>query len=549
MLWTLITFIGFTVLVAVIAYVKTKGDDQTTAEGYFLAGRGLPGIVIAGSLLLTNISAEQLVGTNGQTWATNMSPMAYEVVAAIALIFMALYFAPRYLKSGVATVPQMLGLRYDRSTKLWFSIAYIGLYLIVQLPIVLYSGSLVFENIFGVSSLLGCTKFQAVIILCILISIIGSMYAIFGGLKAVAVSDTVNGALLIVGGFMIPFIALHVLGVASGADGIAISDGWHYLVEDYSEKLNCISSANAEAPAVPWPTVFTGLAFLCIQSWCTHQSFIQRVLAADGLKEAQKGALFCAFMKILGFLYLALPGVIAYALFEIQGNQVTNMDDAYPQLVSQVVPAPLMGFFAAVMFGAIISSFNSVLNCINTMFTMDIYADYINPDADELTLVKVGKKAGIVFAVITTCVGPCIYFFPGGLKTFLDSLVMLIGLPVLSAVFGGFIFKHLPKYAAKFILVFHIIFYGAFLLIGPSYPSSGEMHYLYAIAVLLPIEILILFLMNLNNKKKNPEVAWVQEDVQAVDMTPWKYRYLAAAIIVIGVLAVYAFFSPLGVGG
>ena len=267
------------------------------------------------------------------------------------------------------------------------------------------------------------------------------------------------------------------------------------------------------------------------------------------LFRSQKGALFCAFMKILGFLYLALPGVIAYALFEIQGNQVTNMDDAYPQLVSQVVPAPLMGFFAAVMFGAIISSFNSVLNCINTMFTMDIYADYINPDADELTLVKVGKKAGIVFAVLPTCVGPCIYFFPGGLKTFLDSLVMLIGLPVLSAVFGGFIFKHLPKYAAKFILVFHIIFYGAFLLIGPSYPSGGEMHYLYAIAVLLPIEILILFLMNLNNKKKNPEVAWVQEDVQAVDMTPWKYRYVAAAIIVIGVLAVYAFFSPLGVGG
>ena len=149
MAFTFITFVGFTVLVAVISYLKTKGDDQTTADGYFLAGRGLPGFVIAGSLLLTNLSAEQLVGTNGQTWATNMSPMAYEVVAAIALIFMALYFAPRYLKSGVATVPQMLGIRYDRSTKLWFSIAYIGLYLIVQLPVILYSGSLVF-GIFSV---------------------------------------------------------------------------------------------------------------------------------------------------------------------------------------------------------------------------------------------------------------------------------------------------------------------------------------------------------------------------------------------------------------
>ena len=549
MLWTVITFVGFTVLVAVIAYLKTKGDDQTTAEGYFLAGRGLPGIVIAGSLLLTNISAEQLVGTNGQTWSTNMSPMAYEVVAACALIFMALYFAPRYLKSGVATVPQMLGIRYDRSTKLWFSIAYIGLYLIVQLPVILYSGSLVFENIFGLSSILGCTKFQSVIILCIAISIIGSLYAIFGGLKAVAVSDTVNGALLIVGGFMIPFIALHVLGVASGSEDLAIGDGFRYLVENYPEKLNSVSAANVEAPAVPWPTVFTGLAFLCIQSWCTHQSFIQRVLAADGLKEAQKGALFCAFMKILGFLYLALPGVIAYALFEVQGNQVTTMDDAYPQLVAQVVPAPLMGFFAAVMFGAIISSFNSVLNSINTMFTMDIYADFINPNADGPKLVKVGKQAGVVFSVITTCFGPMIYFFPGGLKTFLDSLVMLIGLPVLSGIFGGFVFKYLPKYAAKFILVFHIVFYGAFLILAPQYPTGGDMHYLYAITVLLPIEILIMFIMNCMNKNKAGVEAWVQEDVKAVDMTPWKYRWVAAAIVVIGVLAVYAFFSPLGVGG
>lgn len=547
MAWTLITFVGFTVLVAVIAYLKTKGDDQTTAEGYFLAGRGLPGFVIAGSLLLTNISAEQLVGTNGQTWATNMSPMAYEVVAAIALVVMAHFFAPRYLKSGVATIPQMLGIRYDRTTKLWFSIAYIGLYLIVQLPVVLYSGSLVFENIFGVSALVGCTKFQAVIILCILISIIGSLYAIFGGLKAVAVSDTVNGALLIVGGFMIPFIALHVLGVASGGGGMA--DGFRYLVENYPEKLNSISAANVEAPAVPWPTVFTGLAFLCIQSWCTHQSFIQRVLAADGLKEAQKGALFCACMKILGFLYLALPGVIAYALLEVQGNQVSVMDDAYPQLVTQVVPGPLMGFFAAVMFGAIISSFNSVLNSINTMFTMDIYADFINPNADGPKLVKVGKQAGVVFAVITTCVGPMIYFFPGGLKTFLDSLVMLIGLPVLSGIFGGFVFKYLPKYAAKFILIFHIVFYGAFLVIAPQYPSGGDMHYLYAITVLLPLEIIIMAIMNSVNKGKSGVQAWVQEETDAVDMTPWKYRWIFSIIIIVGVLVVYAFFSPLGVGG
>ncbi|MGN1008628.1 MAG: solute:sodium symporter family transporter [Butyricicoccus sp.] len=541
MLWTLATFIGFTILVAVISYVKTKGDDQSTADGYFLAGRGLPGFVIAGSLLLTNLSAEQLVGTNGQTWSVGMSPMAFEIVAAPCCIVLALFAAPRYLKSGITTIPELIGLRYGRSTKLWFSIAYILRYIVVQIPVILYSGSLVFENIFGVSALLGVTKFQSVIILCIVISIIGSIYAIFGGLKAVAVSDTVNGVGLLIGGFMIPFFALSVLGKASG--GASIMDGMQYLIANHSDMLNSIAPADSIPPAVPWTTVFTGLFFLGLQSWCTHQSFIQRVLAAKDLKEAQKGALYCAFLKIIGFMYLALPGVIAYALFEIQGDQVSMMDEAYPQLVAQVIPAPLMGFFAAVMLGAILSSFNSVLNSVDTMFTMDIYKEFIDQNASEEKLVKVGKRVGILFAILTTIVGPLIYFFPAGLKTFLDSLVMLIALPVLTAVFGGFFFKYLPQYSAKIILAIHVVSYGSFLLF-----LSDSIHYLYAVLVLLPLELLLMYLMNRHNKAKNHVEAWVQKDVGAVDLTPWKYRWVATAFIIICVIAVYAAFSPIGIG-
>lgn len=542
MIWTLATFIGFTILVAVISYVKTKGDDQSTADGYFLAGRGLPGFVIAGSLLLTNLSAEQLVGTNGQTWSVGMSPMAFEIVAAPCCIVLALFAAPRYLKSGITTIPQLIGLRYDRSTKLWFSIAYILLYIVVQIPVILYSGSLVFENIFGVSAMLGITKFQSVILLCVVISVIGSIYAIFGGLKAVAVSDTVNGIGLLIGGFMIPFFALNVLGNVSGGSGIL--DGMKYLIANHSDMLNSIAPADSLPPAVPWPTVFTGLFFLGLQSWCTHQSFIQRVLAAENLKEAQKGALYCAFLKIIGFMYLALPGVIAFALFEIQGDQVSMMDEAYPQLVTQVIPAPLMGFFAAVMLGAILSSFNSVLNSVDTMFTMDIYKEFMNRDASEEKLVKVGKNVGIVFAVLTTIVGPLIYFFPAGLKTFLDSLVMLIALPVLTAVFGGFFFRYLPKYSAKIILILHVIAYGSFLLF-----LSDDFHYLYAVLVLLPLELLLMCFMNRRNKNKNHEIqAWIQEDAGAVDLTPWKYRWVATAFIIICVIAVYVAFSPIGIG-
>lgn len=411
-----------------------------------------------------------------------MSPMAFEVMAATALIVLALFAAPRYLKSGITTIPQLLGERYDRPTKLWFSIAYIILYLFVQIPVILYSGSLVFENIFNLSGILGITKFQSIVILCILITIIGSIYAIFGGLKAVAVSDTINGVGLLIGGLMIPFLALNVLGHASGSESsVAIMDGVRYLIHNHADMLNSIAPAQSEAPAVPWPTVFLGLVFL------------------------------------------ALPGVIAYAIFNIEGTQVSMMDDAYPALITRVVPQPVMGFFAAVMFGAILSSFNSVLNSVNTMFTMDIYKEFINKNASESKLVSVGKNIGIVFAIFSVIVGPMVYFFPAGLKTFLDSFVMLVGLPVLSGVFGGFFFNCLPKYSARFIMVFHIICYGGFMLLSPSYSlfggNEGSIHYLYAVSILWPLEMLIMYLMHRRNKSKGAEV-WVQQDVGAVDLTP-----------------------------
>ena len=374
MIWIALSFLFFTVMVAVISAWKTRDDKLDTAEGYFLAGRGLPGIVIAGSLLLTNLSAEQLVGTNGQGWASNMSPIGWEVGALFTLFALALWFLPTYLKMGTTTIPQLMEARFGRGTKLMFSFVIVVMYSILNLPVILYSGAVVFENIFDISGIFGISKFTAVAILCVVIGIIGGCYAIFGGLKAVAVSDTINGIGLIIGGLMIPFLALNVLGHASGSESsVAIMDGVRYLIHNHADMLNSIAPAQSEAPAVPWPTVFLGLVFLGFQSWCTHQSFIQRVLAAENLKEAQKGALYCAFLKILGFMFLALPGVIAYAIFNIEGTQVSMMDDAYPALITRVVPQPVMGFFAAVMFGAILSSFNSVLNSASTIFTLNVW--------------------------------------------------------------------------------------------------------------------------------------------------------------------------------
>ena len=545
MIWIALSFLFFTVMVAVISAWKTRDDKLDTAEGYFLAGRGLPGIVIAGSLLLTNLSAEQLVGTNGQGWASNMSPIGWEVGALFTLFALALWFLPTYLKMGTTTIPQLMEARFGRGTKLMFSFVIVVMYSILNLPVILYSGAVVFENIFDISGIFGIGKFQAVAILCVVIGIIGGCYAIFGGLKAVAVSDTINGIGLIIGGLMIPFLALALLGHETTGGGLV--EGVKYLVQTEPEKLNAWASWDAAEPALPWPLIFTGMFFNNLYWWCTNQSFVQRALAAKSLKEGQKGAIYCGFLKTIGFFYLVLPGVIAYHLPSIQDNLAaagsSAIDFAYPALVSAVVPKPVMGFFAAVLFGAILSSFNSVLNSASTMFTLDLYRTAINPKASDMQCVKVGKIYGTCAGAVAICVAPFV-MFAQGITTFLNSMSQFVSLPILFTVLGALIFRKAPKYAPKVITAVHVIAYGAFMILKPCYPTSGEpIHYLYAIAVLFVVEFAIMWYLN---KYRGTE-EYVPADVGAVDLTPWKYRHIVCIIGIILAIGIYILFSPIGI--
>ena len=544
--WTGISFLFFTALVAIISSVKTKGDDLESAEGYFLAGRGLPGVVIAGSLLLTNLSAEQLVGLNGQSWVTNMSPIAWEVGSMFTLLVLAYYFLPRYLKMGAMTIPSLMEQRYGRGTKTMFSLIIVIMYSILNLPVILYSGAVVFENIFDISGMLGMSKFAAVAVLCVIIGIIGGCYAIFGGLKAVAVSDTINGIGLIIGGLLIPFIGLWVLGQEL-CNGGGIADGFKYIIEADPAKMNAISAWNAPEPEVPWPLIITGMFFNNLYWWCTNQSFVQRSLAAKSLKEGQKGAIFCGFLKCMGPLYLVLPGIIAFYLPSIQDKLAaagsSAIDFAYPALVSAIIPKPVLGFFAAVMFGAILSSFNSVLNSASTMFTLDLYRSSINPTASDVHCVKVGKVYGTLAGIVAIIISPFV-MYANGITTFLNSMSQFVSLPVLCTILGVFMFRRLPTNTPNRITPDPVIIYGAFLLMKPCYPGTeNPIHYLYAMAVLFPVEMIIMWLLN----RYKAEEEFVVPDVGAVDLTPWKYRHVVSIVGLVLAVAIYIYFSPLGI--
>lgn len=256
----IISFIAFTAIVAIFAYMSTRSTDESTSDGYFLGGRSLGAVTIAGSLLLTNLSTEQIVGLNGAAYGEGILVMVWETLAALAMIVTAIWLLPRYLKGGIATVPTFLARRFDTMTKTMVSALFLSGYVVVLLPIVLYSGALAFITMFDLETLFGMDKTACLWVCVWAIGFIGSIYAIFGGLKAVAVSDLVNAVGLMIGGLMIPIFGLMTIG-----DG-SIMDGLNVLTTSHPEKFNAIGG---ESSSVPFATIFTGMMLVQLFYWGT----------------------------------------------------------------------------------------------------------------------------------------------------------------------------------------------------------------------------------------------------------------------------------------
>lgn len=524
------SFLAFTLLVAGIAWYATRNTDENSADGYFLGGRSLTAGVIAGSLLLTNLSTEQIVGLNGQSYTEGILVMAWETLAAIAMVVTAVFLLPRYLKGGITTVPQFLEERYDKKTKTITSALFLSGYAIVLLPIVLYSGSLAILTMFDIPENLGVSHTTALWICVWGIGIIGSIYAIFGGLKAVAVSDTVNAIGLLIGGLMIPIFGLMYIG--DGSIGIGMTK----LMAEVPEKFNSIGDNKA---SVPFSTIFTGMMLVQLFYWGTNQAIIQRALAAKNLAEGQKGLLIAAFFKILGPLIVVLPGVIAFYIFK---DTLEIPDQAYPKLVKTVLPVGLVGFFAAVLFGAILSSFNSALNSSVTLFGLDIYKSYINQEADEKTVVKYGKGFGIILAILAMFIAPLIAKAPDGLFGYLQEINGCYSIPILTIIVVGYLTKRVPAIAAKIAIILGAVLYfiSQFILKPYVVGEEGYPHFLHVMAILFVLNVVIMLTIGkLRPRTTDFQLAYTKE----VEITPYPLvKPIGISIIVIVILS-YIYFS------
>lgn len=526
---SVISFFGFTALVAIISYFSTRTVDEKSGEGYFLGGRSLGAVVIAGSLLLTNLSTEQIVGLNGQAFSEGLLVMAWETLAAIAIVLAALFLLPKYLTGGLTTVPQFLEKRFDRTTKTIVSVLFLSGYMIILLPIVLYSGAIAISTMFGLPELLGIS-YNASIWLCVLgIGGLGSIYAIFGGLKAVAVSDAVNAVGLLIGALMIPVFGLLAVG-----DG-SILAGIDELQTANPEKFDSIGGPGA---SVPFATIFTGMMLVQLFYWGTNQAIVQRALAARNLKEGQKGMMLAAFIKVLAPLMVVLPGIIAFHLFQ---GDLENADQAYPALVNAVLPAPLIGFFAAVLVGAILSSFNSALNSSVTLFGIDIYKEYFNKEASDEVVVKKGKTFGIFLAIFSMFIAPFIANAPSGLFGYLQEVNGAYSIPILTIVVMGYFHKTVSAFAAKLAIVSGVVLYLIYLLLK-YFILETEMlpHYLHVMAFIFVFNILLMLVISMIKPR---ETAYVQEYTGQVEVTPWKYVKPVGVGICLLVVAIYVYFA------
>lgn len=527
---TAITCIFFMSLVAIISYYKTKGEVGTP-DGYFLASRGLNGIFIAGSLLLTNLSAEHLIGLNGSAYGHNLSSMAWEVTAAISTICMAYIFLPRYLAGAFTTLPEFLCDRFDEDVRRLLVILFMFGYGLVTIPAVLYSGSIAVLMLFDLPSILNISYSQSLAITIVMIGSIGAVYAVFGGLKAVAVSDTLNGIGLLIIGMLVPILGLIMLGDGSFLEGLII------ITTTKTEKLNAIGSGS---DPTPFGTLFTGMIFANLFYWCTNQYVIQRTLGSKSLAEGQKGVLFSGFYKVLVPFMMMIPGVIAYHLY---GDGLSSIDVAYPRLIRDVLPGYAAGFFLAVLLGAVFSSFNSLLNSAATLFCMDVYLPLKKGNVDDKKLLIIAKRASVVIALFSFVIAPLLQFAPDGLWQIIRIFTGFYNIPVIAVVIVGLFTTRVPSIGPKVAIVFHIIFYSLFQFV---FKDILQIHFLHLYAILFISEILIMVIIGQIRPLSKP---WVFNKKNVIDLTPWKKAFPVSVTLFTAVIVLYILFSPIGLVG
>ncbi|ENU1228460.1 MULTISPECIES: sodium/sugar symporter [Providencia] len=488
---------------------RTKNGQTKTTEDYFLASKSLPWWAIGASIIAANISAEQFIGMSGSGFSIGLAISAYEWIAAIGLVVVAKFILPIFLKEGIYTIPEFVEKRYNKSLKTILAIFWIGLFVFVNLTSVLYLGALALETILNVPMMYAIAG----------LSIFAVVYSVYGGLSAVAWTDVVQVFVLILGGFLTAFLAIDYIGGEQG-----FFSGLGQLTQAAPDHFEMIlSKDHPQFENLPGIAVLLGGLWVAnLYYFGFNQYIIQRALAAKSTNEAQKGLVFAAFIKFLLPIIVVIPGIAAYvivndpALLAGLGEYATfnlpsfeQADKAYPWL-AQFLPAGVKGLVFAALTAAIVSSLASMLNSIATIFTMDIYKEYIAPKASQKVLVNVGRFSAIISLIIASFIAPLLKNL-GQAFQYIQEYTGLVSPGILAVFLLGIYWKKATSKGAIWGVVLSIPF-ALFLKLMPfGMPFLDQMLYTFLFT------IVCIFVVSLTNNTGD-------DDPKAIILTAKEFK-------------------------
>lgn len=508
-----IVFLGFVGFVVGISLYKSRKEE--TGEDYFLAGRNLTWPLIGFSLIASNISTEHFVGMSGQgAGNVGLAIASYEWMAAITLVVVGIFFLPKFLKAGIYTIPEYLEYRYNATARAIMSFFVMIIYVFVSIAAVLYTGGLAIKTIFGLNMYL----------VIFLMGVIAATYTIYGGLKAVVWADLIHGAALLVGGAVVMVLGFREVG-GVGSFFEANADRLHmFLPKDHPGYS-----------VLPWTALLVGLWIPNFYYWGLNQFITQRTLGAKSLKQGQRGVVFAAALKLFIPFIVVFPGIMAVQLY---GDQLPleKADQAYPLLLKNILPSGLLGLMFAAMFGAIMSSLDSMLNSASTIFTMDVYKRHLRKDASPKTIVLVGRIATAIFVVVG-CVVACFLGNPkfGGIFNYIQEFQGYISPGILAAFAFGMIVRKAPPLAGIAGLVLCAPIYGVLQFA----PVVSEMAFLNRMAVTFGVLILVMTIITVIKPLPEPKVITRTSDI---DLTSSRVAKIGGAVVIAATVALYIIF-------
>jgi SSS family solute:Na+ symporter len=494
-----ILFIAF--VIGVSLYASRKED---TGEDYFLAGRRLTWWLIGFSLIASNISTEHFVGQAGRGFEIGLAIASYEWMAAVTLVIVAFFFLPHFLRSGIYTMPEFLEYRFDITTRTIMATFMMLAYVLVALATVLYSGALALDAVFGIDTVLGIWA----------IGVLAGLYTVYGGLKAVVWSDLLQGVALILGGLLVTALGFQAVG------GV---DAFFELSQD---KLHTVLPWNH--PEMPWVAVFIGGLWIPnLFYWGLNQFITQRTLGARSLKDGQRGIVLAAAFKLLIPFIIVFPGIMAAELY---GDAIANPDQAYPVMIREILPAGLTGLMFAALFGAVMSSLDSMLNSAATIFTIDIYQRHVRKGAAEPTqLVKIGRIATATLVVIA-CLWAPLVARAGSVYEYIQMFWGFISPGIVASFFFGLFWKKTPPLAASGAMLLGIPVYGLLLW------SLPEVAFLHHMSITFLVLALFMTAVTLWRPLTRPAA---MPEAPAIDLTPSRGAKFAGVLVVLATIALY----------